>query len=110
MNKVDDFFFDGNAVSGEPDYGIADIFVRTTEAFANATYQSIYIIDYYRKSFLYVSPNPLFLCGMSAEVVKELGYQFYLNHVPADEVCMLLEINQAGFSFINKIPSAEKKK
>lgn len=109
-NKIEDFFFAGNAVSGEPDYGLAETFVRTAEAFANATYQSVYIIDYYRKNFLYVSPNPLFLCGMSAEAVKELGYQFYLDHVPADEVAMLLEINQAGFSFINKVPPAEKNK
>lgn len=108
-NKIENFFFAGNAVSGKPDYGLAETFVRTAEAFANATYQSIYIIDYYHKNFLYVSPNPLFLCGMSAEQVKELGYQFYLDHVPADEVKMLLEINQAGFSFINIVPPAERK-
>lgn len=77
-NKVNDFFFAGNAVSGEPDYRLADTFVRAAEAFANATYQSVYIIDYYRKNFLYVSPNPLFLCGMTADKVKGLGYQFYL--------------------------------
>ena len=108
-NKIENFFFAGNTVSGEPDYGLAETFVRTAEAFANATYQGVYIIDYYRKNFLYVSPNPLFLCGMSAEQVKGLGYQFYLDHVPADEVRMLLEINQAGFSFINKVPAAERK-
>ena len=109
-NKIENFFFAGNAVSGEPDYGLAETFVRTAEAFANATYQSVYIIDYFRKNFLYVSPNPLFLCGMSAEEVKELGYQFYLDHVPANEVKMLLEINQAGFFFINKIPPARREK
>lgn len=56
MNKVDDFFFAGNAVSGEPDYGLADTFVRTAEAFANATYQSVYIIDYFRKNFCMYRP------------------------------------------------------
>ena len=110
MSKIDDFFYSGNAVGGEPDYGLADTFVRTAEAFANATYQSVYIIDYYRRNFLYVSPNPLFLCGIKAEDVRKLGYQFYLDHVPSDEVGMLLEINQAGFSFINRIPHDEKHK
>lgn len=108
--KINDFFYSGNAVHGEPDYGLADNFVRTAEAFANATYQSVYIIDYFRKNFMYVSPNPLFLCGMSAEAVKELGYQFYIDHVPTDEVDMLLEINRAGFSFINDVPLEEKRK
>lgn len=109
-SKIKDFFYSGNAVGGEPDYGLANTFVRTAEAFANATYQSVYIIDYFRKNFLYVSPNPLFLCGMSAEEVKDMGYEFYLNRVPADEVDMLLEINHAGFSFISDVPFAEKKK
>ncbi len=109
-NKLKGFFYPGNAVSGEPDYRVAEFFVRSAEAFANATYQSVYIIDYFRKNFLYVSPNPLFLCGMSAEEVKKIGYQFYIDHVPDDEVDMLLEINHAGFSFINKIPLTEKYK
>ncbi|MDE5810423.1 MAG: LuxR C-terminal-related transcriptional regulator [Muribaculaceae bacterium] len=109
-SKIKGFFYHGNAVHGEPDYGLADNFVRTAEAFANATYQSVYIIDYFRKNFLYVSPNPLFLCGISAEAVKELGYQFYIDHVPDDEVDMLLEINKAGFSFFNDVPLEEKRK
>ncbi len=109
-NKVEDFFDINNAVNGEPDYGLTECFVRSAEAFANATYQSVYIIDYFRKNFLYVSPNPLFLCGMLAEEVKKEGYQFYIDHVPEDEVDMLLEINHAGFSFINKIPLTEKYK
>lgn len=77
MNKVDDFFFAGNAVSGEPDYGLADTFVRTAEAFTNATYQSVYIIDYFRKNFLYVSSKPLFLCGMST-VIRAIFINFAL--------------------------------
>lgn len=107
---VSQFFFEGNAIDGEPNYKLADTFIRTAEAFANATYQSVYIIDYYRKNFLYVSPNPLFLCGLTAEEVRQSGYQFYVDHVPEDELKMLLEINQAGFSFINRISPEERKK
>ncbi|MBD5275991.1 MAG: helix-turn-helix transcriptional regulator [Bacteroides sp.] len=109
-SKIKGFFYAGNAVNGEPDYGLAENFVRTAEAFANTTYQSVYIIDYFRRNFLYVSPNPLFLCGMSADAVKSEGYQFYIDHVPANEVDMLLEINKAGFSFINDVPLEEKLK
>ena len=101
--RANDFFYPGNAVHGEPDYGLADNFVCTAEAFANTTSQSVYIIDY----FLYVSPNPLFLCGMSADTVKREGYQLYIDHVPADEV---VEINKAGLTFINDVPLVEKSK
>ena len=63
----------------------------------NRTYQSIYIIDYYRKNFLYVSDNPLFLCGHTADEVRQMGYGFYLSHVPENEVPMLTELNRSGF-------------
>ena len=48
-SRVNEFFYPGNAVQGEPDYGLADNLVRTAEAFANTTYQSAYIIDYFKR-------------------------------------------------------------
>ena len=56
--RANDFFYPGNAVHGEPDYGLADNFVRAAEAFANTTYQSVYIIDYFRKSRAACSSPP----------------------------------------------------
>ena len=80
-----------------PDYdsNVLSTLVQTVEAFARVTYQSIYLIDYYRQEFLYVSDNPLFLCGHTAKEVKELGYSFYLEHVPEDEQKMLIELNSS---------------
>lgn len=48
--RGNDFFYPGNAMQGEPDYGLADNFVRTAVAFANTTYQSAYIIDYFKRN------------------------------------------------------------
>lgn len=107
---VNDFFYSGNAVVGEPDYGLAEGYVRAAKAFANTTFQSVYIIDYYRKNFLYVSANPLFLCGMTAAEIRNMGYRFYYDYVPSDELAMLIEINKASFSFINGVPLSEKSK
>ena len=44
-----------------------------------------------------MSDNPLFLCGHTADEVRQLGYGFYLSHVPEDEVPMLTELNRSGF-------------
>jgi hypothetical protein len=65
MAQIDEFFFDTNRVEGitEADYERVKPYVEAAQAFAQSTYQSIYIIDYFRKNFLYVSDNPLFLCG-----------------------------------------------
>jgi hypothetical protein len=67
--------------------------IHTVEAFARVTYQSVYLIDYYKQEFLYVSDNPLFLCGHTAKEVKELGYSFYSKHVPEEEQKMLVELS-----------------
>lgn len=86
------------------DYNMAISYIQVVEAFAQTTHQCVYIIDYYKQSFLYVSENPLFLCGQSAKSVKKSGYNFYADNVPPNELAMLLEINEAGFSFYNSIP------
>ena len=104
------FFIPENAVSETEglDYGAADLLIRTAEALSQTIYQSVYIIDYLKQGFLYVSDNPLFLCGHTREKVLEMGYGFYMQHVPADELDMLVEINTAGFRFFNEIPKEER--
>ena len=110
MVKTEDFFTFSNAVSNisEEEYQKNDFLIDIFDAISRTTSQSLYIIDYYKKNFLYVSPNPLFLCGHTAEEVKDLGYMFYINHVPIEEQTMLTEINIAGFDFFNKIPFDER--
>ncbi|WP_148356419.1 hypothetical protein [uncultured Bacteroides sp.] len=58
---IDDFFIPDNEVRlpEELDYSRVSEYVRSAEAFSRSTYQSVYIIDYFRQNFLYVSPNPM---------------------------------------------------
>lgn len=104
--NTEEFFIPDNEVrlAHELDYERAQAYVRCAQAFARSSYQSVYVIDYFRKGFLYVSPNPMFLCGLTPEEVMRLGYQFYLDYVPKDELEMLLEINRAGFAFHHDVP------
>ena len=112
MAQIDDFFMYENRVEGitDADYQRAQPYVEAAQAFAQTTYQSIYIIDYYRKNFLYVSDNPLFLCGHTAEEVRQMGYGFYLNYVPEEEVPMLLELNRSGFQAFYDQPKENRRK
>lgn len=111
MSIVDDFFTKDNAVTGVKEEAYKNIseLVDYVDAFARMTYKSVYIIDYYKKNFLYVSENPLFLCGLTAEKVKEIGYQFYIDNVPMNDVDRLLKINSLGFSFSKDISADDKK-
>ncbi|MCM1356538.1 MAG: helix-turn-helix transcriptional regulator [Staphylococcus sp.] len=111
MKTPDEFFIPDNEVKlpDELDYSRVDEYVRSAEAFSRSTYQSVYIIDYFKQNFLYVSPNPMFLCGLTPEQMIELGYRFYLKYVPEDEQALLLDINRAGFAFYNQIPLGQRK-
>jgi len=82
--------------------------VDTLDAMSRITFQNLYAIDYCKRNFLYVSDNPLFLCGHTAQEVKELSYRFYDKHIPESEKAMLAEINRAGFDFYEKLPANEK--
>jgi DNA-binding CsgD family transcriptional regulator len=110
MAQIEDFFLSSNTISSIPEekYEKIDILIDSFDAISRMVYKSLYIIDYYKKKFLYVSNNPLFLCGHSAKEVLKLGYMFYLNHISEQEQAMLTEINRAGFEFYDKISVEER--
>ena len=101
QEDVNDFFRPIHSQMEIPDgdYDKTAICIAMVNALARNTNHSLYIIDYNRKNFLYVSPNPLFLCGHSPEEVQQKGYAFYFEVVPPDEINRLMEINEAGFRF-----------
>lgn len=104
------FFNSSNKASdiSQEDYARAQDYVHALKSMAKIAYESIYVIDYYAMNFLYVSDNPLFLCGFTAEEVMKLGYSFYTTHVPKEELDMLLKINSIGFRFFNNKPIEER--
>ena len=106
MEKIDDFFIPENRVEviSEDTYKNAVLVIQSLKAFSRLTYQSVYVIDYFKKNFLYVSDNPLFLCGYKPKEIRKMGYSFYFNQIPQNEINMLLEVNKAGFRFFNETP------
>ena len=110
MTSLSDFFKPvkiTDSIDAEAYTAIAP-YVKAIEVSSYASYQSVYIIDYYKRGFIYVSDNPLFLCGNKPSVVQKLGYLFYLKYVPEEDLQLLLEINQAGFSFYHNIPAEQR--
>lgn len=104
------FFFDKNTVNklSKKELKQTYNYLATIEAFSRVTYSSVYIIDYQKQGFDFVSHNPLFLCGHSPEEVQEMGYAFYFKHVPKEDLELLLKINTAGFEIFHKIPLEER--
>lgn len=111
MEEINKFFNDKNVISNSSqiDYTQVNDYLEVAKAFSRITYQSFYVIDYEKKSFEYVSDNPLFLCGKSADEVRELGYEFYFKNVIPEDLELLLKINEIGFNFYENIPFEERK-
>src|SRR6478735_612490 len=84
-------------------------YLEAVKSFARLTYESIYVINYEKMAFEYVSENPLFLCGYTPEEVLNMGYEFYFKNVPEADLELLNAINEAGFDFFKDVPDKEKK-
>lgn len=111
MDKnINDFFSTKNTINNISKLEIEQTsdYLAPIKAFARTTYKSIYIIDYEKKGFEYVSDNPLFLCGHTAKEVKEMGYAFYFKYVTESDLNLLLKINTVGFDFYEKLPIEER--
>ena len=108
--QIGDFFSLVNTVESinDTDYANVNILIRAAKSFERSTYQCVYIIDYHKKDFLYVSNNIAKLCGVDAQQVKDFGYRFYIDYVPEDDLKMLLEINEKGFDLFDPLPLNEK--
>ena len=106
MTQINDFFIDKNRVDGitEEDYERVQPKIEAVAAAARTTTNSIYIIDYHKRNFLYSSENPMLVpVGL-----KDMGYSLYIDYVPKEEQAMLLEINRAGFEEFSRIDLANK--
>lgn len=111
MADINSFFSFRNTVKKltDSDTGQTENYLGAIEALARTTYNSVYVIDYEKKGFEYVSNNPLFLCGHTSEEVKQMGYDFYFKYVPKKDLELLIKINTVGFDFYEKTPLEERK-
>ncbi len=108
--EIEDFFKPVHVKDtfSKGDYEIIDAFINFAQSLSRLTYQSIYLIDYSKKSFLFVSDNPIFLCGNSPAEVLKKGYQHYFDNVPEQDIQLLKKINDDGFDFFENLSKEER--
>jgi len=95
---------------GSENYRKIAYYLEALQALSKLYDLSFYIVDYYKKSFYYVSPNPLFLSGYTQEEVLNLGFEFYPLCVPPDDLELLFLLNEAGFAFFYDLPVNRREK
>ncbi len=111
MEDIDGFFSFKNTVNNisDDEQKQTENYLEPIKALSRTTYNSIYVIDYQKKGFDYVSDNPLFLCGHTGDEVTEMGYLFYFKYVIKKDLDLLLKVNEVGFEFYEKIPIEDRK-
>ena len=82
--------------------------IEITKAFVRSSNQYIYIIDFLKKDFLYVSDKIVRLCGEEIDGKKHFNYEIYLKHVPTEEQKILSEINEKGLGLFHTFPTNER--
>lgn len=110
--KIEDFFKPVQVKDdfSKDDYEIVEAFINFAKSLSRLTYQSIYLIDYSKKSFLFVSDNPIFLCGSTPTEVMRDGYYHYVNNVPESDLHLLKKINDVGFDFFGNLDAEDRLK
>lgn len=112
-NNIDagNFFSRQNSVESvnESDCEKTGLIIEAARAFERITSQCVYIIDYFKKEFLYVSSNISRLCGGEAKNIRELGYRYYIDYMPPEDLKILVEITNKGFKLFNTLSIGERK-
>lgn len=108
--NIDKYFISANAVDDIPDsyYQKLEPVLQTIEAFTRNTNKVVYVVDYFKKNFLYSFGNNENFFGITKDEMLGMGYLFHSNYVPRKEQQMLLELNKAGFEFYENLPKNER--
>ena len=63
--------------------------------FANMCMEAVYVIDFVKKGFQFVSNRNFFLCGHSVEETMSLGYDFFPKVIYSKDLTILEDIHSA---------------
>jgi len=84
-------------------------YLSAVKALVGTTYKNLYIIDFEKKEFEYVSNNPIFLCGHNSNEVQSMGFSFYQKCVSKEDLKLFCEMNQLGLEFYKDVSLENRK-
>lgn len=93
-----------SAVSAE-EYERAEQLRPIVGSFVRTSYQSVFIIDFYKKNYFYVPECPLFLSDVMPSDFQREGLSLFLDRIPRSEVRKLFRVCQSGFELFYNQPT-----
>lgn len=103
--KKELLFFDKKESVPQNEY---DVFLRENrgvlDAIGRVCSHSIYVLDYVKQNFLYVSANPSFLSTAPRDEVTRLGFEFYWEQLHPEDFEVLRHVKQKAVDFLKPLP------
>lgn len=87
----------------DADYAVLPHILVTAQAMGRITRQKIYIVDFFRREFLYVSDDFTHLCGLKRKEVLDMGFGFYQKYIPIADMDKLHDIVTKASSFCDSL-------
>lgn len=81
--------------------------IYNSQVIARLSGQSIYVMDCCCLKFLFVSDNPLFLCGYTPRNVVRMSFLFYKKIVHPDDRDMIMNISIEALKVFSQYPKDE---
>ncbi|MEG1586314.1 MAG: LuxR C-terminal-related transcriptional regulator [Bacteroidales bacterium] len=92
----------------DPLYKEINSCIQILEGVARLTHQSMSLIDFFKGALLYISDNPLFLCGLTPQEVIDLGVDFNQKYVSRIDNEFIREVTRSWLRFIEAQPLEER--
>jgi len=83
-------------------------YIRAIDAFSRTGHHCIYLLDLWKTACLYVSDNPMFLCGKKTREVIKMGHAFYETFVHPEDLDLLRKTYKAAIIFYHNLPIYER--
>lgn len=110
--SLNEFFnLDSHCVEvDEKEYKCADVYVDAARAFARNYHIPVFVVDFCKKEFTYVSGSELsFLTGLTTEQFRNMEHNIFLDFIPEEENEMVLDILRNSFKLFYSFQIEERK-
>lgn len=88
--------------NSKPEDNSSQELIYNSQIIARLSGQSLYIMDCRHLKFLYVSDNPLFLCGYTPRNVARMSFLFYKKVVHPDDLDLIMNISIEALDIFSK--------
>ncbi len=91
----------------ELNYSVAENFALALRHLESMSRQCLWIFDYYRNNFYFLSKNTDFFKEENYKEVVENGYDYFIRNTHPDDILYLLAIHKAVWEFLNNLSEEE---